>query len=105
MDGLVFQHIALIGYGVGVCKFLNNGVEWRDRGNIVVKEFDKTHFVRAGYCMFGSRVHLSIYMNDGNYFQLDGFSKSNLESLNSHFDSVYGLSLDKETVSSLLLHP
>lgn len=95
---LSFQHIGLFGYSVGSLNFLEDGLEWRDRNNLV-KSFDKENISHGTWAIFGSKGHLKFYLSDGKIIRFDGFTKADKESI-MKFTERLGLMIEDEVVST-----
>jgi len=94
---LIFQHIGLFGYSVGSVNFTEDGIEWRDRANMV-KTFDKENISHGNWTIFGTKGFLKFYLNDGKIVRLDGFAKADRESIVKYTDNI-GILVENEDVA------
>ena len=96
---LIYQHIGLSGFTVGTVKFDSNGIEWRDRGNIV-KTFDEDQTKRAVWTVYGARGHLYLHFKEGKFAIFDGFSKDDFNDISNYFKSVQNVTVEEANVSA-----
>ncbi|CAE7592144.1 ssrp1, partial [Symbiodinium microadriaticum] len=100
---LVYQHIGLSGFTVGTVKFDSNSIEWKDRGNIVVKSFDGDQTTRAIWTVYGVKGHLYIHFKEGKFAIFDGFSKDDFSDISPFFQEEYNVAVETANVSALLI--
>ena len=93
---LSFQHIGLYGFSVGQINFTENGIEWRDRANLV-KMFPKDNITYGNWTMYGPKGYLKFYLNDGKVVRFDGFSQSDKEKIVEYANTL-GIVIENEQV-------
>lgn len=98
---LVYQHIGLTGFSVGTVKFSSNGVEWRDRGNVVTKQFECDQSTQVQWTVYGVKGHIYIHFDGGKYAIFDGFAKDDYDDITTFFKKEFGVTVEKATVSTL----
>lgn len=84
---LEFQHIGLSGIATGTMKFEPSLMEWRAGGSS--KKYDPEQLERVEWTMYGAKGHLFLNFKDGKTANLDGFGRSDYETLSQYFDSNY----------------
>eukprot|EP01041_Mallomonas_annulata_P003551 gene3551-7066_t len=94
---LNFQHIGLFGYSVGQVNFTDDGVDWRDRSNMV-KNFEKENITSGTWSVLGNKGYLKLCMSDGKVVRLDGFAKSDMEKIVQFADGL-GITIDSEKIA------
>jgi hypothetical protein len=84
---LVYSHIVLSGFSAGSVKFDRNGIEWKDKGNMVVKNYDSDLTTKVLWTVYGTKGHLYIHFKEGKFAILDGFSKDDFDDISKYFAS------------------
>jgi hypothetical protein len=100
---LEYQHIGLSGIATGTMKFDPSFMEWRAGGNS--KKYDPEQLERVEWTMYGTKGHLFLNFKDGTMANLDGFGKSDYETLAQYFDSNYQTPIQEISVPLPVLTP
>lgn len=96
---LSYPNIGLSGNAVGACSLKDDLIEWKDR-NSVVTEFKKGDLKSLNWAVFGSKAYLKMYMKDGSWSSMDGFSRDDFNDLANFIKDNYEMNLEKDNMSS-----
>ena len=94
-----YSNIGLAGNGVGTAYFKDSRIEWRDKNNALVKELLRENVSKASWATFGSKSNLKVVSDEGETIGMDGFAKSDFESISSLFSSLYSIVVTVDQVS------
>jgi propanediol dehydratase large subunit len=96
---LSFQNIGLQGQNsVGITTFKDDRIEWRDRGNVHSKDFSQDEIEVLSWSIFGIKCHMKVHTKDGQVHRLDGFVKSDFETIDEFSQKNYGRRLSVSEV-------
>lgn len=97
-DSLVYSQIVLSGFSAGSVKFDKNGIEWKGKGNMVVKNYDASAATKVLWTLYGSKGHLYMYFKEGKFAIMDGFSKDDFDDISKYFKSQSGIDVEQAKV-------
>lgn len=97
-----YPNIGLQGHPLGNAQFKEDRIEWKDLGRGTnVKEFLKSDLASLAWTIFGSKGYLKITMKEGKSAKMDGFQKSDYDTIADYCLRHYEMELAKEKVRAL----
>ena len=94
-----FSNIGLQGSGQGSVSLKASGVEWRGVKG-AVKDWPTADLSALHWNVYGQRGYLKLTTKSGDWNRLDGFAKSDFDTLAELVNNHYGFALQLELVSS-----
>mmetsp|Transcript_12210 Transcript_12210/g.12596 ORF Transcript_12210/g.12596 Transcript_12210/m.12596 type:complete len:841 (-) Transcript_12210:18-2540(-) len=99
-SSLQFQHIGLSGITTGTIKFDSSFIEWRTSSNSPSKKFEYELIEKAEWIIYGLKGHLFLSLKDGKTINLDGFNKSDYNTIAEWFQTHYNIEIEQLQVAS-----